>query len=168
MGMGAPLALGIAAGCARDRGRNRHCNPRPVVLVTGDGSFGFYPSEYNGAVLAGLNQFVTVDRQQRRLGQRARHAQPRQIGRTINAGFGDVRYDQIAAGYGCHGERVITQVSALGPALKAAFARTDKPTVLDVVCPEPESVMGNPKAWPPSSTPTSKKPAKPTGAGLAK
>jgi acetolactate synthase-1/2/3 large subunit len=142
MGMGVPLALGIAAG-SREIAAETGTNPRPVVLVTGDGSFGFYPSEYNGAVLADLNQFVTVVANNGVWGNE-RHAQPRQIGRNINAGFGDVRYDQIATGYGCHGERV-TQSSALGPALKAAFARTDKPTVLDVVCPEPESVMGNPK-----------------------
>ena len=142
MGMGGPLALGIAAG-SREIAAETGTNPRPVVLVTGDGSFGFYPSEYNGAVLADLNQFVTVVANNGVWGNE-RHAQPRQIGRNINAGFGDVRYDQIATGYGCHGERV-TQSSALGPALKAAFARTDKPTVLDVVCPEPESVMGNPK-----------------------
>ena len=69
MGMGAPLALGIAAG-AREIAAETGTAHAPVVLVTGDGSFGFYPSEYNGAVLAGLNQFVTVDRQQRRVGQR--------------------------------------------------------------------------------------------------
>jgi acetolactate synthase I/II/III large subunit len=142
MGMGAPLALGIAAG-AREVAAETSTAPRPVILVTGDGSFGFYPSEYNGAALAGLNQFVTVIANNGVWGNE-HHAQPRQIGRTINASFGDVRYDQIAAGYGCHGAR-ITDVSELGPALKEAFARTDKPTVLDVVCPEPDSVMGNPK-----------------------
>ncbi len=140
MGMGAPLALGIAAG-AREIAEETGEEPRPVVLVTGDGSFGFYPSEYNGAVLAGLNTFVTVIANNGVWGNE-HHAQPRQIGRTINAGFGDVRYDVIARGYGCHGER-IEQATDLGPALQRAFARRDKPTVLDVVCPEPESPMAN-------------------------
>jgi acetolactate synthase-1/2/3 large subunit len=94
-------------------------------------------------VLAGIGQFVTVIANNGVWGNE-HHAQPRQIGRTINASFGDVRYDQIAAGYGCHSAR-ITKVSELGPALKEAFARVDKPTVFDVVCPEPASVMGNPK-----------------------
>ena len=140
MGMGAPMALGIAAG-AREIAEETGEEPRPVVLVTGDGSFGFYPSEYNGAVLAGLNTFVTVIANNGVWGNE-HHAQPRQIGRTINAGFGDVRYDVIARGYGCHGER-IEQATDLGPALQRAFARRDKPTVLDVVCPEPESPMAN-------------------------
>ena len=112
-----------------------------VVMVTGDGSFGFYPSEYNGAVLAGLNRFVTVIANNAVWGNE-HHAQPRQIGRTINAGFGDVRYDLIAQGYGCAAERVAT-TDELGPALDRAFARDDKPSVLDVVCPEPESAMAN-------------------------
>jgi len=142
MGMGGPLALGIAAG-AREVAAETGSATRPVVLVTGDGSFGFYPSEYNGAVLAGIGQFVTVIANNGVWGNE-HHAQPRQIGRTINASFGDVRYDQIAAGYGCHSAR-ITKVAELGPALKEAFARVDKPTVFDVVCPEPASVMGNPK-----------------------
>jgi len=142
MGMGAPLALGLAAG-AREIAAETGTAPRPVMLVTGDGSFGFYPSEYNGAVLAGLNRFVTVVANNGVWGNE-HHAQPRQIGRTINASFGDVRYDKIAEGYGCHGVRV-TAPGDLGPALKEALARTDKPTVLDVICPEPESAMGNPK-----------------------
>ena len=142
MGMGAPLALGLAAG-AREIAAETGTAPRPVVLVTGDGSFGFYPSEYNGAVLAGLNKFVTVIANNGVWGNE-HHAQPRQIGRTINASFGEVRYDKIAEGFGCHGARV-TAPGDLGPALKDAFARTDKPTVLDVICPEPESAMGNPK-----------------------
>ncbi len=140
MGMGGPLALGIAAG-AREIAEANGTTPRPVVLITGDGSFGFYPSEYNGAALAGLNRFVTVIANNGVWGNE-HHAQPRQIGRTINAGFGDVRYDLIAQGYGCHGERV-DKPADLGPALQRAFARQDRPTVLDVVCPEPESPMGN-------------------------
>ncbi|MEQ9124592.1 MAG: thiamine pyrophosphate-dependent enzyme, partial [Alphaproteobacteria bacterium] len=125
MGMGAPLALGIAAG-AREIAAETGTEPRPVVMVTGDGSFGFYPSEYNGAVLAGLNRFVTVIANNGVWGNE-HHAQPRQIGRTINATFGDVRYDAIAQGYGCHGERIETPAD-LGPALRRAFARRDKPT----------------------------------------
>jgi len=136
----APLALGIAAG-AREIADANGVAARPVVLVTGDGSFGFYPSEYNGAALAGLNRFVTVIANNGVWGNE-HHAQPHQIGRTINAGFGDVRYDLIAQGYGCHGER-IDKPADLGPALQRAFAREDRPTVLDVVCPEPESPMGN-------------------------
>jgi len=140
MGMGAPLALGMAAG-AREMADEEGGAPPPVVMATGDGSFGFYPSEYNGAVLAGLNRFVTVIANNAVWGNE-HHAQPRQIGRTINAGFGDVRYDLIAQGYGCAAERVAT-TDELGPALDRAFARDDKPSVLDVVCPEPESAMAN-------------------------
>lgn len=140
MGMGAPLALGLAAG-AREIADETGGSPRPVVMVTGDGSFGFYPSEYNGAVLAGLNRFVTVIANNAAWGNE-HHAQPRQIGRTINAGFGDVRYDLIAQGYGCAAERIDTPAD-LGLALQRAFERADRPTVLDVICPEPESAMAN-------------------------
>ncbi|MBL8643744.1 MAG: thiamine pyrophosphate-binding protein, partial [Rhodospirillaceae bacterium] len=53
MGIGTPLALGAAA-AAREQAEETGGEERPVVLVTGDGSFGFYCAELNGAALAGL------------------------------------------------------------------------------------------------------------------
>jgi acetolactate synthase I/II/III large subunit len=50
MGIGTPLAVGAAAAARELAGSNM---PRRVVLVTGDGSFGFYPAELHAAARAG-------------------------------------------------------------------------------------------------------------------
>ncbi|MSO64925.1 MAG: thiamine pyrophosphate-binding protein [Alphaproteobacteria bacterium] len=135
MGMGTPLAVGAAAG-TRDLAAEQGGSPRPIVLVTGDGSFGFYPSEFDGAVQAGFAPFVTVIANNGVWGNEY-HTQQRLVGRHINAHFGkDVRYDVIARGYGCHAERV-DQPTDLRPALRRAFA-AGRPAVLDVVAPEPD------------------------------
>ena len=53
MGIGTALSIGAAAG-ERELARQENRTAREVVLVTGDGSFGFYASEWNAAALAGL------------------------------------------------------------------------------------------------------------------
>lgn len=128
MGIGTPLALGAAAG-AREIALETNTEPRPVVLVTGDGSFGFYPSEYNGAALAGL-KIVTLISNDGAWGTE-RHGQLQALKRSVNTELGDVRYDLIAKGYGAGAERV-TEIPGLGPAIERAFAATG-PYVIDVV-----------------------------------
>jgi acetolactate synthase-1/2/3 large subunit len=128
MGIGTPLALGAAAG-AREIAREQETSPRPVVHVTGDGAFGFYPSEYNGAVLAGLKiaTFISNDG----AWGTEKHGQMKVIERAVNTTFGDVRYDLIGKAFGCHAEQ-ITKPKDIGPAIERAF-KTPKPAVVDVV-----------------------------------
>ena len=86
MGVGMPMAVGAAAAAREQAGDDR---PRPVVMVTGDGSFGFYPAELQSAAQAGLNLTVVIANdaawgtelhgQRRRAGRRLQHparAQP--------------------------------------------------------------------------------------------
>jgi len=129
MGMGTPLALGAAAG-AKDMAAKTGNGERPVVMLTGDGAFGFYPSEFGSAAQAGFS-LVCVIANNGGWGNEF-HSQPRQIGRTINANFGQVYYDHIAKGYGCAGERV-DNPSELGPAIDRALAIRGKPAVVDVI-----------------------------------
>ncbi|MBM3502910.1 MAG: thiamine pyrophosphate-binding protein [Alphaproteobacteria bacterium] len=128
MGIGTPLALGAAAG-AREIAEEQGEKPRPVVHVTGDGAFGFYPSEYNGAVLAGLKitTFISNDG----AWGTEKHGQMKVIERPVNTTFGDVRYDLIGKAFGCHAEQV-TKPKDVGPAIERAF-KSDKPAVVDVV-----------------------------------
>ena len=128
MGIGTPLALGAAAG-AREIALETKTEPRPVVHVTGDGSFGFYPSEYNGAVLSGL-KIVTLVSNDGAWGTE-RHGQLQALKRSVNTELGDVRYDLVAKGYGAEGEQV-REVPELGPAIDRAFAAKG-PYVIDVV-----------------------------------
>ena len=59
MGIGTPLAIGAAA-AMKEEAIAAGKPPRPVVLVTGDGAFGFYPSEFNAAQLAGLKLICVI------------------------------------------------------------------------------------------------------------
>ncbi len=129
MGMGTPLALGAAA--APDP-------PSPIVLITGDGSFGFYAAEVDSAVQAGLPLLVVIANNGGWGNELA--MQPPAIGRTVNAGFGRaVRYDLVARGFGAEGERVDDPV-LLESRLSVALHRVQdegKVVVLDIVTPEP-------------------------------
>lgn len=129
MGMGTPLALGAVAGAkeiAAETGRPE----RKVVMVTGDGAFGFYPAELGSAAQAEL-PFLCIISNNGGWGNEIL-GQPRQIERTINAHFGDVRYDKIAEGFGAIGYRV-DNLPDLGKTLDKAFKIYDKPVVIDVI-----------------------------------
>lgn len=129
MGMGTPLALGAVAG-ARELAAANGTPERKVVLVTGDGAFGFYPAELDSAAQAGLS-FLCVISNNGGWGNEM-HTQPNQVGRTINAHFGEVRYDTVAQGFGAAGFRV-SDTSDLNDTLEKAFKINDKPAVLDVL-----------------------------------
>ncbi|MSO64283.1 MAG: thiamine pyrophosphate-binding protein [Alphaproteobacteria bacterium] len=128
MGIGTPLAIGAAAG-ARELARTMRTTPRPVIHVTGDGAFGFYPSEYNSAILAGvkITTFISNDG----AWGTEKHGQLQAIKRPVNTEFGDVRYDLIGKAFGCHAERV-TEPKQVGPAMDRAL-KSDKAAVVDVV-----------------------------------
>lgn len=129
MGMGTPLALGACAG-AKEVAAETGTPERKIVLVTGDGAFGFYPAELGSAAQAGL-PFLCVISNNGGWGNEM-HTQPRQVGRTINAHFGAVRYDTVAEGFGAAGFKV-EDVSELDGTLDKAFNINDKPVVIDVI-----------------------------------
>jgi acetolactate synthase-1/2/3 large subunit len=134
MGIGTPLAVGAAA-AARDIAPPDG-EARPVVLITGDGSFGFYPSELNGVRLAGL-PLVTVIGNDAAWGTE-KHGQQQALGRTINTELGPCAYEHIARAFDCIGLRV-TRRDELGQALDEAFA-AQVPVVVNVDI-DPEAGM---------------------------
>ncbi len=133
MGIGTPLALGAAA-WAKEEAGNTGKPPRPVVLVSGDGSFGFYASEFNGAVMAGL-KIVSIINNDGGWGTE-KHGQVKNMGTHINVEFGHCDYQLIAQAYGANGVRVEKQAD-IAPALKRAFA-ADGTTVINIIT-DPEA-----------------------------
>lgn len=121
--IGAALPFALAARAARPEA--------PVVAVMGDGTFGFHPAELDTAVRYGLD-FVAV------VGNDARWNAEYQIqlrsygkGRTIATDLLPTRYDEVARGFGGHGELVTDPAQVLPAARRAVAAR--KPAVLNVM-----------------------------------
>jgi acetolactate synthase-1/2/3 large subunit len=119
IGIGLPYALGAQAAFPKRR----------VVLVTGDGSFGFNGMELDTAVRHKL-PVVTV------LGNNAIWGIDWQIqkglyGRPVWTDLLPTRYDLVAQGLGAHAEYV-QKASELQPALKRAFT-SGKPALVNVM-----------------------------------
>jgi len=128
MGIGTPLALGAAAGereLAEEQGRVA----RRVVLVTGDGAFGFYSAELNSMTLAGLNVTIIIGNDGG--WGTERNGQLSSSGRNINCDLGFCDYHLIGHAYGCAGER-IESVDDIKPALQRALS-ANRTTVLNVI-----------------------------------
>ena len=128
MGVGTPLAVGAAA-AAREIAVADGSPLRPVLLTTGDGSFGFYPAELHAAAQAGL-KLVCVVGNDGAWGTEL-HGQLHAIKRSVNTELGFLRYDLVGQGFGCHGEHVATPAQ-LDAALNRAFA-ANGPSVVNVV-----------------------------------
>jgi acetolactate synthase-1/2/3 large subunit len=120
MGIGTPLALGAAAG-ARQLSEDSGEPARPVVLVTGDGSFGFYPAEFNSAALAGLKLLCIISNDGN--WGTERNALLTRLGTTVNCVLGQCDYHLVAQGFGVAGER-IEHADELGPAIDRALAHS--------------------------------------------
>ena len=127
MGVGTPLAVGAAA-AAHEMAVASGSAVRPVLLTTGDGSFGFYPAELHAAALAGL-KLICVIGNDGAWGTEL-HGQLQTIDRSINTELGYARYELVGAGFGCHPEYVGTPAE-LKPALVRAFAAAG-PSVVNV------------------------------------
>ena len=127
MGMGTPLAIGAAV-AERDFAADENRAPRKVVLVTGDGSFGFYPSELATAVIENLP--ITVIVANNRSWGNELIMQPAVIGRTLNADLGDIDYAAIGRAMGLFSE-VASSNSELPGALDAVLA-SSRASLLDV------------------------------------
>lgn len=128
MGVGTPLAVGAAA-AAREMAEAGEAPPRRVVLVTGDGSFGFYPAELHAAATAGL-RLVTVVCNDGAWGTEL-HGQRRAIGRSVNTELGQLPYEKLGEAFGGRGFRV-ERLAELEAALDAAFA-CDVPALVNVL-----------------------------------
>ncbi|MGB3069878.1 MAG: thiamine pyrophosphate-binding protein [Ottowia sp.] len=117
LGFGLPYALALKA--ARPE--------RPVVLITGDGSFGFTMNELDTARRYGLAVVTIIHNNESwgiiRSGQR--NALDFELGTSLEGSD----YAAIARGFGCHGERV-DALEAVAPAVRRAFA-SGLPAVID-------------------------------------
>jgi acetolactate synthase-1/2/3 large subunit len=131
MGIGTPLAVGAAA-ALRDEAGGREAPP--VVLVTGDGSLGFYPAELHAAARAGLRVVVVVGNDGA-WGTEV-YEQRRTIGRDINTRLGALPYEKLAESFGCLGLR-LERDEDIGAVLDQAFA--SRQTVLVNVIIDPEA-----------------------------
>lgn len=121
--IGAGLPFALAARLAQPEA--------PVIAVMGDGTFGFHPAEIDTAVRHGL-PFVAI------VGNDARwnaeyQIQLRDYGRDrlIGCELLATRYDQVAIGFGGHGE-LVTEAAQLLPAVRRA-ANSRLPSVVNVM-----------------------------------
>lgn len=118
MGVGTPLAVGAAA-AARELAERAATKPRPVVMTTGDGAFGFYPAEWHAAAMAGL-KITCIIGNDGAWGTEL-HGQTQAVGRSINTELGYPPYEKVAEGFGCRGLQVARR-SELAATLQDAFA----------------------------------------------
>ena len=121
--LGAGLPYAIGAQLAVGRGRR-------VCLITGDSAFQFHISELETAVRKKLPIVVIVN-SDAAWGMEL----PVFVGafgpdRDVEVKWGEVRFDQIAQGYGAHGEYV-ERTEEVGPAVKRALA-AGRPAVVQV------------------------------------
>ena len=109
LGTGIPSALGAKLGAP----------DREVVCVTGDGAAGFNVMELQSAVREGVKLTVVVMAEGEWTleipNEMARY------GRTFGTSMGDVRWDVVAQGLGCHGE-FVESIDDLPAALTRARA----------------------------------------------
>ncbi|RJO66908.1 MAG: acetolactate synthase [Myxococcales bacterium] len=101
-----------------------------VVLVMGDGAFGFHAMEFEAMVRQNIPVVCIVGNDARWTqiyrGQAAMYGAERAVATTLDY----TRYDQVAAALGAQGEYV-EKFAELKPALERAFA-ADKPVVVNV------------------------------------
>ncbi len=131
VGAGLPFALGAKLARPQDR----------VVLLTGDGSFGFSAMEMDTAVRQGL-PVVTVIANDGAWGM-IKHMQEDAFGpgRAVGTDLGWVRYDRMAEALGGHGE-FVEKPEDIAPALDRAFT-SGRPAVVNVKCdPDVKSPYG--------------------------
>lgn len=121
IGTGVPYAIGTKVASPESN----------VLLLSGDGSFGFYPMEFDTAVRHNL-PFVAVVGNDAGWGieqkfQAARFGKDRMIATKLLPS----RYDKLVEALGGHGEYV-QKPEELGPALQRAFA-SGKPACVNVI-----------------------------------
>ena len=100
---------------------------RPVVNITGDGSFGFTLNELDTARRHRL-PVINIIHNNAAWGI-IRQGQKAQFDFELGTGLEDTDYAAVARGFGCHGE-VVTRADDLAPALARALA-SGLPAVID-------------------------------------
>jgi acetolactate synthase-1/2/3 large subunit len=119
MGIGLGLAIGVQAAQPK----------RPVLLMAGDGAIGFNIIEFDSLVRHKLPVVVIV--MNNHSWGASEHYQEILPGlRNVGTRLGEVRYHDIAKGFGCDGVYV-ESVDMLAPAIAAAFSRS-RPTCINV------------------------------------
>ncbi|MBH0114470.1 thiamine pyrophosphate-binding protein [Novosphingobium sp. YJ-S2-02] len=116
MGIGLPMALGAAAAAREMAGEGP---ARPVVMLTGDGSFGFYPAELQSAAQAGL-KFTVVIANDAAWGTEL-HGQKVVTGAAYNTALTPARYERVAQAFDLDGYHVERREDLEG-AISAAMA----------------------------------------------
>ncbi len=127
MGTCTPITIGAAA-AAKEQAEKDGTAQRQVVLVTGDGSFGYYLTNLSEAVRAGLKLTVVVLNDSA-WGSELNIQVHDKIGRPVNTRLGPQDFSLVARGFGCKGVRVNALDdfrSAFNDALTA-----DVPSVID-------------------------------------
>jgi len=119
LGTGLPYAIGA-----------KLAHPdRPVVLLSGDGAFGFNLQELETASREGVN-VVSIINCDNAWGMEAVHMR-KVAGTTVGVKLSEARYDLVAQGLGCHGE-LVERTEDLLPALERAIA-ANRPAVVQVL-----------------------------------
>jgi acetolactate synthase-1/2/3 large subunit len=127
LGVGVPYA--IAAKLAHPE--------KKVILLTGDGAFGYGAMEYDTAMRYGIN-FTTVILNDSCWGMIKRSEAKRSLAQgsdeekpCVGLFLRDVRYDQVVEALGGYGEYV-TEAKEIGPAIDRALA-SGKPACVNVI-----------------------------------
>jgi len=102
---------------------------RPILLLSGDGAFGFTPTELESAARQGL-PFVAVVANDSAWGIVVCGQRDQWKGRTLASQTSEIRFDRVANALGAKGVRV-RDAHSLAAAIKAGFKRKI-PTVIDV------------------------------------
>lgn len=136
------VGFGLAVGAAYAR------PGKPVVQISGDGAIGFHLQEFETMVRQKL-PIVTVVLNNSCWGQ-SLHGQQILYGENYSciSVLGDIKYHEIARGFGCYGERV-DNLDEIGPAIARAFASglpgcIDVTVDADVVLPMTAAMLGEP------------------------
>jgi acetolactate synthase-1/2/3 large subunit len=118
LGTGIPSAIGAKLGAPG----------REVVCVTGDGAAGFNAMELQVAARDGVKVTVVVMAE----GEWTMEVpnEMARYGQTFGTAMGDVRWDTVAQGLGCHGE-LVESIGDLPAALERARSQ-DRPALVCV------------------------------------
>ena len=121
LGIGVPYGIGAKVACPE----------RPVLVVSGDGSFGFNAMEFDTAVRNKI-PFVTVIANDQAWGM-CKHFQELKYGKGqyIATLLGATRYDKVVEALGGYGE-LVTEPGEILPALERAF-QSGLPACLNVM-----------------------------------
>lgn len=130
MGTALPLAVGAAA-AAKEEADQTGKKARPVVLVSGDGAFGFYCSEINGAVQAKLPLIIVICNDG--AWGTEKHGQILQLGNVVNCELGHNDYQLIGEAYGALGLKVEDPAELDSTMQKAFKAVANGPVVVNVI-----------------------------------